>query len=327
MAEVYWRNPNDSNTHRFRASIRKIHLNSTDWTQQNGFILFPFRSDQGYFFQLAQERATDLPFPNPPATKYNTTKDQYISQVNAALNSFESNKLDKVVLARQWSAPGNAVNPESLFSILSHQYPTAFVYTIVWKDVVLFGASPELLMEHQGSSLKSMALAGTRPNNSSKPFTPKEEEEQAFVQRFIEKIANRLDFELTFKSERYEREAGHLKHLCNDYQWKSKWNSQVVSFLKELHPTPAVAGTPREQAIQFLKEHEQFDRGFYAGFLGEWGPNSQKLYVNLRCGLQHNAVNYLYAGAGISANSNPESEWIETTEKLKTLETILQQKP
>jgi isochorismate synthase len=325
MAKVYWRNPNDSEVHELNAVVVPISFQNLHEVSKNGFVLFPFYSESGFFFSESSEgnNQDELPVPVMPQVENDTTEQQYTDNVASALKLFSESSLDKVVLARQFSIPASNVKPNQLFQSLCKAYPTAFVYTVRWGETTFFGASPELLIEHVENKLSSMALAGTKPNHQSAQFTNKEIEEQAFVQRFIEQMAAEQSLELIRKSDRYEREAGHLKHLCNDYSWNSTSLAQVVRFLKQLHPTPAVAGTPRKEAIDFIQNNENFNRGFYAGFLGEWNPGSQNLFVNLRCGLTQHAHHYLYAGAGISADSDPLNEWNETTEKLKTLNRIL----
>ena len=91
-----------------------------------------------------------------------------------------------------------------------------------------------------------------------------------------------------------------------------------------LHPTSAVCGLPKEPALQFILENEGFDRSYYSGFLGPVNSaTGTHLYVNLRCMelLEKEAI--LYAGAGITAESNPEKEWQETQHKMQTMRRVL----
>ena len=92
-----------------------------------------------------------------------------------------------------------------------------------------------------------------------------------------------------------------------------------IALAKKLHPTPAVGGLPQQKAINFIRERENFDRQFYAGFFGIETDNSARFYVNLRSMQLFKNGLVLYAGGGITAQSNPEAEWEETERKLQTL--------
>src|SRR6202021_687877 len=98
------------------------------------------------------------------------------------------------------------------------------------------------------------------------------------------------------------------------------------NLVSELHPTPAVCGIPLNDATQFIKETEGYDRGYYTGFLGPCNMDGKtELYVNLRCAeLFADCIN-LYVGGGITKDSIPENEWEETEMKSKTLLSALEE--
>lgn len=86
----------------------------------------------------------------------------------------------------------------------------------------------------------------------------------------------------------------------------------------KLHPTPAICGMPAKQALEFLVREEGHSRSLYGGFLGRMNDQGKTdLYVNLRCMQIGRDALLLYAGAGITADSDPDTEWLETEEKLK----------
>ena len=91
-----------------------------------------------------------------------------------------------------------------------------------------------------------------------------------------------------------------------------------------LHPTSAVCGTPLQPSLQFLREHEGYERQYYAGFLGPVNfENSINIFVNLRCMQLINDRAVIYAGAGVTIDSVPELEWDETEMKMNTLLHVL----
>jgi isochorismate synthase len=97
-------------------------------------------------------------------------------------------------------------------------------------------------------------------------------------------------------------------------------SNKVNQLLERLHPTPAVCGFPKESALNFIKENEAFDRGYYSGFLGPVShENHQQFFVNLRSGMCYQNGLMLMAGAGINEMSVEEDEWVETERKMDTL--------
>ena len=116
--------------------------------------------------------------------------------------------------------------------------------------------------------------------------------------------------------------AGNLIHLSSLFVIPSKKHS-IDDLAKALHPTPAVGGVPKKDAMKFIQKEEGYDRSFYTGFFGIRTPEEIKLYVNLRCAQWKEGVYSLYLGAGITDGSEPEQEWKETQRKAKTISKVL----
>ncbi|MEL6537509.1 MAG: chorismate-binding protein [Bacteroidota bacterium] len=96
--------------------------------------------------------------------------------------------------------------------------------------------------------------------------------------------------------------------------------------LKLLHPTSAVCGMPKETSEAFLAKHEGYSRELYAGYLGPVNVQEfTSLYVNLRCMQYLGQEAILYAGAGVTIDSNPQKEWEETELKCNTLLSVIQE--
>ena len=101
-------------------------------------------------------------------------------------------------------------------------------------------------------------------------------------------------------------------------------NSDLKQLISVLHPTPAVCGFPKLEAKKFILENENYNREYYSGFLGELNiHDATDLYVNLRCMQIKNNQIHLYIGGGITKDSIPEKEWIETANKAMTMKKIL----
>jgi isochorismate synthase len=259
----------------------------------------------------------------------------YQNIVAHAVSEIKREQLQKVVLARKKEvALPTDLKPYALFEQLTAKYPNAFCYFISstingnW-----MGATPERLITIENQqTFTTDALAGTQPlaeghSLADIAWTQKEIEEQAMVCRYIiecfKKIRLREYEEIGPKTV----QAGNLAHLKTSFTVDmNATNSPMLgsTMLELLHPTSAVCGFPREAANQFICENEGFERSLFSGFLGPVNfKNHTRLFVNLRCmKLEPNKAT-LYAGAGITADSNPVKEFAETEHKMNTLLSVL----
>jgi isochorismate synthase len=301
----------------------------------NTFVLSPFnKGDKAYYFQFEEEEDFQYQHKMPGfipklehATIFETsTKESYLTLVSKAINAINNSNhnFKKVVLANSKKIEIKAFEPITFFEKLANAYPPAFVYCVFtpisgwW-----IGASPETLVNSCKQHYTSIALAGTLPPNAERNFTQKEIDEQHWVELFIEQQLQTANLPFQKKGPTHF-ETGHLTHLKTSYFFGSDQNQeQILELLKKLNPTPAVAGLPREEAIDFITENEGISREFYAGFIGIKQEKNLQLFVNLRCLQWQNQQITLFAGAGITADSNPESEWEETQHKMNTLEKFL----
>ena len=116
-----------------------------------------------------------------------------------------------------------------------------------------------------------------------------------------------------------------LQHLRRDIQARLKPGVYDDQLLATLHPTPAVGGTPRRKALAYIRDHEPFCRGWYAGACGLISEDVAEFAVAIRSVLLTADALRLYAGAGIVAGSEPEAEWQELDDKLANLLSLLSQ--
>ena len=119
-------------------------------------------------------------------------------------------------------------------------------------------------------------------------------------------------------------------HLQTTYLVDTKaidFQQFATVMLELLHPTSAVCGMPKAEAMQFILENENYDREFYSGYLGPINiNNASNIFVNLRSMKICQNTAHIYAGAGITEDSDPEKEWNETEIKMKTMLNILDAK-
>ena len=131
---------------------------------------------------------------------------------------------------------------------------------------------------------------------------------------YIREIIKRQGI-LEYESSSEEYVAGNIKHL--NKKFKFKLHTDVNEFINQLHPTPAIAGLPPQKAINWIHENEPHDRELYCGYLGLIDGNNSEIFVNLRCAkIFKNNLN-LYVGGGITAESNPKTNFMKQKLKLK----------
>lgn len=252
-----------------------------------------------------------------------TSKESFMKMVEAGVRSIENGELYKVVVSKVKEHPlDSAFDLAETFLKLCRSYPNSFInFFHIPRIGVWIGASPEVLIKTKDSQFYTMALAGTQRAKGDNPlktaaWTQKEIEEQALVGRYIvscfKKIRLREYDEIGPKTSM----AGNLLHLKSDFvvDMDATGFPRLGSVMLDLlHPTSAVCGMPKDKAMDFIHQHEGFDRSFFAGYLGPVNIGGEtSLFVNLRCAqiLADSAI--LYAGAGITEDSVPEEEWEET---------------
>ena len=258
-----------------------------------------------------------------PKKKINPTKDEdYLKQAENIIGKCINGELQKCILSRVKNTSFNIRNPYQLFNEICNTYQHGFKYMLNHpKYGLLVGVSPEtLICGDLKSGFHTHALAGSTPVNSKQKWTKKEKEEHQYVVDHIKNLIDKYG-SLISESSTEEVNAGNVKHLNKDFRFKI--NEGILPFIRALHPTPAIAGTPTKKAIDFINKHEIHDRNLYCGYLGLISTVKAEIYVNLRCAeVSHRDVN-LYVGGGITAKSNAQDEFKETEIKAETLLSVM----
>ena len=237
----------------------------------------------------------------------------------------------KVVLSRHrtiltYKSPVDVA--EEFFSLTD----TTFRYLAYTPETGLWiGSTPELLLESDSLSreVRTMALAGTRQADDDTPWDDKNIYEQAIVTDFIAETLKKEGLDVSI-DDISERKFINIKHLCTEIT--ARGADDIPALLSELSPTPAVAGHPRETALEEISRYETHRRNCYGGYVGVRIGGDYHAYVNLRCCFMASVLYKgggrewlcnLYAGGGIVSASKEEDEWNETGAKTEALATIL----
>lgn len=304
---------------------------------ESGFCMVSFDGKDKYMLRdsdcdlyAAAFSPTEYSWPVTSSTFSPEAKVHFEQLVVKALEAIQQQTIQKVVLSRKECIAAPHTDVFAVFQRLLHLYPTAFRYLWYHPETgIWIGATPEQLVKKEGDSLHTVALAGTQlgPNRTDLVWGEKETQEQKVVTDYIASQLQSLTNNLTI-SLPYTVEAGTLVHLKTDIQGvlKGEWTTVVEA----LHPTPAVCGFPKQEALAFIQEFEGYNRSLYAGYLGEWNKNfstyqegDSDLYVNLRCMQWEKDVVAIYVGCGINKGSIPTQEFMETVNKSMTVKRAL----
>ncbi|WP_242118569.1 chorismate-binding protein [Aestuariivivens sediminicola] len=354
---VAYRKPHETRVNAlFQKSDKLIY--TQDFTE-SGFVFSPYNQEEKTIL-IPLEGSDRCSMSEPEITKSDldingldnnqnlASKGRHTDLVAKGVNEIEQSNLQKVVLSRSEAIELTNPDPLSIFKKLLQRYSRAFVYLWYHPKIGLWlGATPETLIRVENRRLSVMALAGTQVYQGTVDveWKTKERQEQQYVTDFI--VSNlKTSAENIRVSEVETTRSGNLLHLKSTISGTLKSTARDMrQLLRTLHPTPAVCGVPKNEAMAFIKANENYDREFYTGFLGELNfekkrhPRSSvrniehrayktqthytQLYVNLRCMQLKENLAILYVGGGITSLSDPASEWDETVSKSNVIKSVL----
>ncbi|MGL4339782.1 MAG: isochorismate synthase [Rhodoglobus sp.] len=261
--------------------------------------------------------------------------DDFVAAVRSAVASIRAGQARKLVLARDLvaSIPVDADLRRPIMA-LAAAYPDTFTFAVDG----LLGSSPETLIRALRGSVSARVLAGS----AARGLRPEDDAAAAAVLSTSAKDLAEHDFalhsvldalgphstELSFNTTPFALDLPNLWHLASDITGTLTDGSSALDLIAALHPTAAVAGNPRQAALDLIARLEPFDRGRYAGPVG-WvdGAGDGEWAIALRCAAlsqsQDSASAELrvtaYAGAGIVTDSDPQHELAETELKFRPI--------
>ena len=251
--------------------------------------------------------------------------------VLSALKSIQKNQLHKIVLAHALDVtspiPFNLVNS---LNNLRRLYSNCYIFsTSNGQGQTFIGASPERLVRIHNQRLETDALAGSSPRGRTAIddaqlgdrllSSQKETHEHQVVIDFIADHLRELGISPQQLSARL-LQLPNIQHLHTPIRAIVPPEVHLLDVVAKLHPTPAVAGVPRELACEQIRYYEQFERSLYAAPIG-WVDHrgNGEFAVGIRSALLDGCQARLFAGAGIVAGSNPDQELTEVELKLQAL--------
>ncbi|MBI4754272.1 MAG: anthranilate synthase component I [Betaproteobacteria bacterium] len=237
----------------------------------------------------------------------------------------------QVVLSQRLSKPF-AATPLALYRALRALNPSPYMFFFNFDDFHVVGASPEILVRLEGETVTVRPIAGTRRRGATAEEDERlaeellaDEKERAEHLMLLDlgrndagRVAHTGSVRVTeqFVIERYS----HVMHIVSNVEGRLKRGLGALDVLRASFPAGTVSGAPKVRAMEIIDELEPVKRGIYAGAVGHLGFNGDMdLAIAIRTAVIKDGRLHVQAGAGIVADSDPASEWVETQNKARAL--------
>ncbi|MDR7420512.1 MAG: isochorismate synthase [Armatimonadota bacterium] len=250
--------------------------------------------------------------------------------VARAARAVQDRELLKVVLARSLRVASAAFDPLETLRRLREGFPTCAIFAVARGKRWFVGATPERLVRVRAGEVSAMALAGSAPRGRTDAddrrlgealvASAKDRVEHAVVVDTLRASLSDVCEAISVAGAPSLLRFSNVQHLHTPIAARLRQGYTVLDLVGRLHPTPAVGGVPRATALEWLRQNERLDRGWYAGPLG-WvdARGDGEFAVAIRSALVGPDEALLYAGCGIVADSDPDAEYAESQLKLRTM--------
>ena len=237
----------------------------------------------------------------------------------------------QVVLSQRMSKP-LAASPMALYRSLRSLNPSPYMFYFDFEDFHVVGASPEILVRLEGDTVTVRPIAGTRKRGAS--F----EEDQALAAELLADEKERAEHvqlldlgrndagrvsqvgSVKLTENMLDERYSHVMHIVSNVEGKLQPGLNALDVLKATFPAGTVSGAPKVRAMEIIDELEPVKRGIYAGAVGYLGfHGDMDLAIAIRTAIIKAGQLHVQAGAGIVADSDPTSEWIETQNKARAV--------
>jgi isochorismate synthase len=332
-----WRQPDHTHIHlQWQDQAQAtLHYNIEDLNHCSGYLIAPFAPSETNPIILlhCDHEATYSQPTNTPRPRVTTPtihiplpggQAAYTPLYQAFHAQLLTKQYTKLVLSHSIQLPHEAhFSPAEAFQIACTTDPSAYVYLIHTPHTGLWlGRTPELLLSGLRDRWQTVAMAGTQ-SHQTKEWDKKNKTEHKLVAQYIRTQLATLGIE-SEEGRPHTTPAANLQHLKSDILFTLPRTDRLGTLLQHLHPTPAVCGLPKTEALQYIQAHEAHDRRYYTGFLGTLNPDhNTQLYVNLRCMHIDDTTCTLYAGGGLLPSSDLHTEWQEIEHKMQTMLRLL----
>jgi menaquinone-specific isochorismate synthase len=258
----------------------------------------------------------------------------WIERVEAIRGQIADSNLEKAVLAVAFDvALQRAVPLGAVLAALESRYPDCYRFSFSAGEATFFGATPERLVGKRGLTVETEALAGTvgRGESDSEDAAQVDHllsnetigQEHAVVAEEIAEQLRAVGADVSV-ADRGVLSLANVHHLRTPISATLSAEAHVLDLVERLHPTPAVGGFPPTAARAAIRGTESIVRGWYGAPIGWFDAAGDGTFaVGIRSALAREGTATLFAGNGIVAGSDPETEWAELEAKFQPIREVL----
>lgn len=261
----------------------------------------------------------------------NFSNEEFMSAVERAKEYIKAGDIIQVVLSRRFEKFFYG-DPLTLYRALRHVNPSPYMYYLDYGDFQIVGASPEVLVRVENGIIETRPIAGTRRRGRTEEEDLQmerellsDEKERAehimlvdLARNDVGRVAEIGSVKVTdlMIIERYS----HVMHIVSNVVGKLREEKDIFDVLRACFPAGTVSGAPKVRAMEIIDEMEPSERGVYAGAVGYFSfDGNLDTAIAIRTAIVRRNKVYVQAGAGIVADSVPELEAKETTNKARAL--------
>ncbi|MDD2586613.1 MAG: anthranilate synthase component I family protein [Syntrophomonadaceae bacterium] len=261
----------------------------------------------------------------------NISKDKFCSLVERSKEHIRQGDIFQVVLSRRWRKESQA-DPWEVYLQLRRLNPSPYMLYFQIPEFILMAASPEVQAKVENGKITSKPIAGTRKVTGNQETDeiiaqellkdPKERSEHLMLidlsRNDVGRVSKAGSVQVSkfMKIEKYS----HVMHIVSTVEGQVKENIDCMEAFKACFPAGTLTGAPKRKAMELINMLEKSPRGPYGGSAGYISFNNcLDSCITIRAILYKNGAYYLQSGAGIVADSNPESEHYETINKARAL--------
>lgn len=267
----------------------------------------------------------------PPNPVSNTSPEDYLAMVAKAKDYIAAGDVFQVVLSQRFTAPFTLPS-FALYRALRRVNPSPFLYYLNFEGFAIVGSSPEILVRVRDGEVTIRPIAGTRPRGATG------EEDAALADELLADAKERAEHLMLLDLGRNDigrvAEIGsirvtdsffleyysHVMHIVSNVVGKLDEKHDAIDSLTAAFPAGTLSGAPKVRAMEIIDELEKDKRGAYAGCVGYFSANGDMdTCIVLRTSLVKEGEMHVQAGAGIVADSIPESEQAECINKARAL--------
>lgn len=276
------------------------------------------------------ERADGRTAREPLVVEAFSAEERWKAAVRSAATAGRDGAYTKVVLARSLTVRGVRTTASQVLRRLRAGYPGCTLFAVAVGDRCFLGATPERLIRLRGEEVRTAAVAGTAPRGATEDAdrrlgeelraNPKERLEHAVVVDVVKDVMTEVCVGVAAPAEPELLRVANVQHLSTPLVGRLRDPLSVLDLVERLHPTPAVGGFPRHAALQWIRQHEDLARGWYAGPIG-WinHAGEGEFAVAIRSAVMSGSEAVLFAGCGIVADSDPDQEYAESALKMRPM--------